>query len=413
MAHEEVVGPAEKGPLWDHYKDIYIARMVERIKNDGEKESGVVRFPAWKQRMADGTYETRWSVRWADTEGLEHYTETQLRNMLLEVFLDSAEDVPREILDLQNRNWHPEVVVPPPAASMPHPQPRSGRSGRPTGTGNVSTTPTVTHIAPHPAQSEEYEPAASQQDAHDQVNNDHQGHHSTEVAAAAAAGNRAGAKRVRPATPGKAGKKAAASEEEDDDDENYASGREDADAEVEEEEEEGDSEDATATPAAKKARSAGNGVTPASKAKSATGSKGGKAGSQSTGKPRIKQTAHKTTGRPSYNDSSKWVKGWNGKYYPADLARKLGDKKPEDINWEDEAEGEFVVDAIMDEVKHDGVTWYLVKWEGYQLRPGVKPKQDQSWEGEDKGDWEPASNIPAGILRNWKKKKPAWYADQK
>jgi hypothetical protein len=29
------------------------------------------------------------------------------------------------------------------------------------------------------------------------------------------------------------------------------------------------------------------------------------------------------------------------------------------------------------------------------------------------GDWEPAANIPDDMVKQWKKKKPSWYTEQK
>lgn len=97
------------------------------------------------------------------------------------------------------------------------------------------------------------------------------------------------------------------------------------------------------------------------------------------------------------------VHSWTGRRYPASLCCRPGDKRVAEYeNDTEEAEGDFEVEAIVDETKIGARTFYLVKWKGFELRPG---------DGRDvKGDWEPEAHLKGcAALAKWRKDKPAYF----
>lgn len=57
--------------------------------------------------------------------------------------------------------------------------------------------------------------------------------------------------------------------------------------------------------------------------------------------------------------------------------------------------------------------WYLVKWKGFELRPGTTDGV-LSDDYDEKGDWEPKDNIGSRnkALVDWNKNRPEWWKAQ-
>eukprot|EP00798_Chlamydomonas_sp_ICE-L_P018992 gene18992-25575_t len=73
----------------------------------------------------------------------------------------------------------------------------------------------------------------------------------------------------------------------------------------------------------------------------------------------------------SEDGREEFVVGWTGCRYPKELCCRPGDIAPDDIP-QDDMEGDYEVEQVMDEVQIGADTWVLVKWRGFQLRPGLK-----------------------------------------
>lgn len=71
--------------------------------------------------------------------------------------------------------------------------------------------------------------------------------------------------------------------------------------------------------------------------------------------------------------------------------------KPGDLReWPEESDDtECEVENILDHMTFEGVTYYLIKWSGYECRVGVDPRLlgPDEWIGDNKGHWEPEENL--------------------
>jgi hypothetical protein len=97
------------------------------------------------------------------------------------------------------------------------------------------------------------------------------------------------------------------------------------------------------------------------------------------------------------------VEGITGRKYPASWCCRPGDKLADSLSEEQNAEGEFVVERIMDEISMGrNKTLYLVKWKGYQLRPGGEPLEVDELLATS--DWEPYGNVrDCDAFKRWLK----------
>ncbi|GBF90378.1 hypothetical protein Rsub_02484 [Raphidocelis subcapitata] len=334
-------GASEKGPLWKTYSSILTGRELRRVIN-GEEQTWVVMNQVSRlatlpgaqpdvaallglEADADGftRYENIYTAAWRDRRGNWQYPQTfqgatgfqavaakELPGMLQDRFVDHPRLPPElreRVLPLQENNWYP---LPDGAAT-----PRSARR-------------TAGEAGPSGARARSPEPAAPAAPAPQSPGARRAAEAPRKAPAAKAATGRApiaaAAAAAAPPPPSPAGKRTPGRPRT-----APAGGA----AEAAEEEE------AEATPAA------------------GAGGRGKKRNSEAAG-----PSGKKSAGRAAA-PAAAYV-GLTGRTYPTELAFKKGDRRVDDYA-DEEAEGEYEVDCILDEAwpnELGGQPIYLIKW---------------------------------------------------